>query len=61
MTVQDEFVPSGEAGKSFYPIERKLVIAVTSSALFDMTESNRVFVEEGREKYQEYQLWPSPL
>jgi len=56
MAVQDEFVQSGEAGKSFYPIERKLVIAVTSSALFDMTESNRVFVEEGREKYQEYQL-----
>ena len=50
MAVQDEFVPSGEAGKSFYPIERKLVIAVTSSALFDMTESNRVFGEEGREK-----------
>ena len=39
MAVQDEFVQSGEAGKSFYPIERKLVIAVTSSALFDMTVS----------------------
>ena len=60
MAVQDEFVQSGEAGKSFYPIERKLVIAVTSSALFDMTESNRVFVEVILMRFSN-QVWPSPL
>ncbi len=41
--------------KKSFPIENKFVIAVTSSALFDMTESNRVFEEEGREAYQRYQ------
>lgn len=30
-----------------YPIERKLVVAVSSSALFDLSESHAVFVEEG--------------
>ena len=55
MEVNDEILIGGEVGKGFYPIEHKLVIAVTSSALFDMTESNRIFIEQGREKYQEYQ------
>lgn len=38
-----------------YPIERKLVIAVSSSALFDLAESDRIFREEGSIKYKEYQ------
>jgi len=41
--------------KKGFPIEDKFVIAVTSSALFDMTESNAVFEKEGREAYQRYQ------
>lgn len=38
-----------------YPIERKLVIAVSSSALFDLSESDRVFREFGPKAYKEFQ------
>ncbi|MGI6543134.1 MAG: 5'-nucleotidase [Limnochordia bacterium] len=38
-----------------YPIEKKLVIAVASTALFDLTEADRVYREEGLAAYQEYQ------
>jgi len=38
-----------------YPIERKLVIAVSSSALFDLTESNAVFLKEGPKAYKTFQ------
>jgi len=38
-----------------YPIENKLVIAVASSALFDLSESDRVFHERGVEVYRRYQ------
>jgi len=38
-----------------YPIERKLVIAVSSSALFDLSESDKVFREQGSKKYKAYQ------
>ena len=38
-----------------YPIDRKLVIGVASSALFDLSESNRIFNEDGIEKYRKYQ------
>jgi 5'-nucleotidase len=38
-----------------YPIERKLVIAVSSSALFDLSESHSVFVNEGAKAYKKYQ------
>lgn len=38
-----------------YPIERKLVIAVASSALFDLSESDKVFREQGETVYREYQ------
>ena len=55
MSEPKELILGGVPGKGFYPIEDKLVIAVTSSALFDMTESNRIFEEEGCERYQEYQ------
>ncbi len=38
-----------------YPIEKKLVIAVASSALFDLSESNTVFEEKGAKAYKEFQ------
>lgn len=38
-----------------YPIESKLVIAVASSALFDLRESDGVFRERGEEGYRAYQ------
>lgn len=38
-----------------YPIEKKLVIAVSSSALFDLSESHKVFLEKGRVAYKKFQ------
>lgn len=38
-----------------YQIEDKLVIAVASSALFDLEESDRVFREKGEDAYRKYQ------
>jgi len=38
-----------------YPIHRKLVIAVASSALFDLSESNAIFTEKGEDIYRHYQ------
>jgi 5'-nucleotidase len=38
-----------------YPIEKKLVIAVASSALFDLSDSDRIFRENGLEAYRAYQ------
>jgi 5'-nucleotidase len=38
-----------------YPIERKLVIAVASSALFDLEESDKIFREGGEDAYREFQ------
>ncbi|GGG14974.1 5'-nucleotidase [Paenibacillus abyssi] len=38
-----------------YQIENKFVIAVASSALFNLTESDHVFREKGEEEYRKYQ------
>jgi 5'-nucleotidase len=38
-----------------YPIQAKLVIAVASSALFDLSESDGVYRERGVEEYRRYQ------
>jgi 5'-nucleotidase len=38
-----------------YPIEKKFVIAVSSSALFDLGESDRIFREQGPVAYKTYQ------
>lgn len=38
-----------------YPIEQKLVIAIASSALFDLNESDQVFREQGEKAYRDYQ------
>ncbi len=39
-----------------YPIERKLVIGVASSALFDLSESNDVYQTSGVDAYRNYQM-----
>jgi 5'-nucleotidase len=38
-----------------YPIEKKLVIAVASSALFDLSESDKVYRDKGDDIYRKYQ------
>jgi len=38
-----------------YSVEDKLVVAVASSALFDLGESDAVYREQGTEKYREFQ------
>lgn len=38
-----------------YELEDKLVIGIASSALFDLSESDRIFREQGEEAYREYQ------
>lgn len=38
-----------------YPIEKKLVIAIASSALFDLVDSDRVFREKGIDAYRRFQ------
>lgn len=38
-----------------FHIEQKLVIGVASSALFDLSESHRVYLEEGQEPYRHHQ------
>lgn len=38
-----------------HPIDEKLVVAVASSALFDLEESGRVFDEQGEAVYRKYQ------
>ncbi|KNH47433.1 5'-nucleotidase [Pseudomonas lini] len=38
-----------------YPIERKLVVGVASSALFDLSESHQVYLNNGVEEYRIHQ------
>lgn len=38
-----------------YPIDEKFVVAVASSALFDLEESDKVYREKGEEEYRKYQ------
>jgi len=38
-----------------YPIERKLVIGVSSSALFDLSESNQIYLDHGVAAYRDHQ------
>ncbi|MGI5913713.1 MAG: 5'-nucleotidase [Bacteroidales bacterium] len=38
-----------------FPIENKFVVAIASSALFDLSESDRVYTEKGIKAYREYQ------
>jgi 5'-nucleotidase len=38
-----------------FQIEKKLVIGVASSALFDLSESHQVYLERGPDEYRQYQ------
>lgn len=38
-----------------YLVEGKIVVAVSSSALFDMTDSDKIFCEQGLIAYKEHQ------
>ena len=38
-----------------YPIERKLVIGIASSALFDLSESHQIYLNEGVDAYRKHQ------
>jgi 5'-nucleotidase len=38
-----------------HPIEKKLVVGVASSALFDLAESDRIFREQKKDAYRAYQ------
>ncbi|MFA5012132.1 MAG: 5'-nucleotidase [Ignavibacteria bacterium] len=38
-----------------YPIERKLVVAVSSNALFDLEKEDEIFQKEGLQAYKAYQ------
>lgn len=38
-----------------FPIDKKFVVCVTSSALFDMKESDKVYQEQGIDAYKKYQ------
>jgi len=42
--------------KSQNPKIDPLAIAISSRALFDMSESHRVYEEEGLDAYQKYQI-----
>lgn len=39
-----------------YDLENKLVVAISSRALFDLEEANHVFEREGLDAYREYQI-----
>lgn len=39
-----------------YPIDEKLVIGISSNALFDLKKEDEIFEREGAEAYREYQL-----
>jgi 5'-nucleotidase len=38
-----------------YPIDRKLVISVASSALFDLSESHQIYLTKGVDEYRDHQ------
>ncbi len=38
-----------------YPIQDKLVIAVASSARFDLSESHQVWLDKGTDEYRQFQ------
>jgi 5'-nucleotidase len=39
-----------------YDLKQKLVVAISSRALFDLSEANRVFEEQGLDAYRAYQI-----
>jgi 5'-nucleotidase len=39
-----------------YPIDKKLVVAVSSNALFNLEKEDRIFTDEGLQAYKAYQI-----
>jgi len=39
-----------------YPISEKLVVGISSTALFDLSEEDRIFREDGEEAFKAYQI-----
>ena len=39
-----------------FNLDEKLVVGISSRALFDLEEENRIFEEQGLEAYRKYQL-----
>ena len=39
-----------------YPIEKKLVVGISSSALFDLKNEDKIFEDEGLDAYRKYQV-----
>lgn len=39
-----------------YPIEKKLVVAVSSRAVFDLEDANNIFDKKGTDAYRQYQM-----
>lgn len=37
-------------------LSNKLVVGISSRALFDLEEENKIFVEQGLEAYEEFQI-----
>ena len=37
-------------------LSNKLVVGISSRALFDLEEENKIFVEQGLDAYEEYQI-----
>ncbi len=44
------------ANQKYIPDQKKLVIAISSRALFNLDDSHRVFIEQGLEAYAQYQI-----
>ena len=44
------------SGNMSYQLDRKMVIGVSSRALFDLTRENEIFEEQGLEAYCSYQV-----
>ncbi len=44
-----------ESGKMSYPIEKKLVVAVSSTVLFDLSQEHALYLERGLEAFRKYQ------
>lgn len=55
MTESDKQTRAAASHTVIEPIEERLVVAIASSALFDLRESDRVFREQGAEVYRDYQ------
>jgi 5'-nucleotidase len=43
-------------GALAFPIEKKLVVGITSTALFDLSKEHQIFLEEGVEAFRKYQI-----